>query len=67
MSRTTPGVLSPTRTLHPFWGNSGWAVIRPELWETKICRPATLDECIGDFAPVMSFLQATGVHEDEVG
>jgi hypothetical protein len=24
------------------------AVTRPELWETKISRPATLDECIGD-------------------
>jgi hypothetical protein len=29
---------------------SGWAVTRPELWETKISRPATLDERIGDFA-----------------
>jgi hypothetical protein len=25
-------------------------VTRPELWETKISRPATLDECIGDYA-----------------
>ena len=25
-------------------------MIRPELWEMKISRPATLDECIGDFA-----------------
>jgi hypothetical protein len=25
------------------------AVTRPELWETKISRPATLDECIGDY------------------
>ena len=28
---------------------SGQPVIRPELWETKISRPATLDECICDF------------------
>jgi hypothetical protein len=27
-------------------------VIRPELWETKVSRPATLDECIGDDAPL---------------
>jgi hypothetical protein len=25
-------------------------VTRPELWETKISRPATLDECIGDLS-----------------
>jgi hypothetical protein len=27
--------LSPTRTLHPFWVTSGWAVIRPELEKPK--------------------------------
>jgi hypothetical protein len=29
---------------------SGLAVTRPEMWETKISRPATLDACIGDDA-----------------
>ena len=43
-------VANPHRT--HFGVTSELAVIRPELWETKISRPATLDECIGDYAQI---------------
>jgi hypothetical protein len=33
-----------------FGVTSGWAVTRPELWETKISRSAMLDACIGNAA-----------------
>jgi hypothetical protein len=51
------GVSSPTGLCTRFGVTSGWAVTRPESWETKISRPATLDECINDYALVEDRLQ----------
>ena len=39
-------------------------VTRPELWETKISRPATLDECIGDLSLMEITADENGVYWD---
>jgi hypothetical protein len=41
-------------------------VTRPELWETKISWPATLDECIGDLHQTRAFLSERRVYVAKV-